>query len=481
MSDVSGELASHDLSDAELCAHVRSGEAWPLGQLWSRHHSLALAWARQKDAAIAEDVVSESFDRVFQALLNGGGPDDSFKAYLFQTMNAQFGRHWSSQKRSTALQELDYEDSDVPSHDERTESEEQQLAAAEAFRSLPERWQQIIYAVDVEGQPVQEVARSLDLTPNTTSALLKRAREGLRKSWLTNMHPTRNLPEECAQSVSRFGDLRWGKKNTQRRLEAREHVDGCDRCRSRWGLFIEQAGVVGLVSAGIFALSGFLRKPYATPTIATVAAGAIVVAVASALVPMLAPGLLPSPAAPQPTAETAPPSQASQLSQPSPNAAPSEPRSSRDGGDLSVPTSANAAASSNASGTESRGADGSASAATSSSASSQADASSRAAYSSTARAASDATAGATADANAAASAAAGTNAGATSGSDTGASANGGTGAGGGASAGGGSDAGSSSGSNTSSDGAANGGPEGLLYFGNWTDWCDRTQSFTATC
>lgn len=104
---------------------MRSGEAWPLGQLWSRHHSLALAWARQKDAAIAEDVVSESFDRVFQALLNGGGPDDSFKAYLFQTMNAQFGRHWSSQKRSTALQELDYEDSDVPSNDERTESEEQ--------------------------------------------------------------------------------------------------------------------------------------------------------------------------------------------------------------------------------------------------------------------------------------------------------------------------------------------------------------------
>lgn len=417
-SDAPEELGAQSLTDAELSAHVRDGAAWPLGLLWTRHYGLALAWASKKDPSAAEDIVAESFDLVFQALLKGGGPTESFKAYLFSTMNAQFGKHWTGQKRNSTIHDIDIVDHDSPTPDARTESDEQHDAAAAAFRSLPERWQQVIYAVDVEGRPVQEVAERFDLTPNSTSALLMRAREGLRKSWLGIMHPTRDLPEECARSVSRFGDLRWGKKNTQRRRDAREHVDSCDRCRSRWVLFVEQAGVIGLVSTGVLALSKDWRRHIAVPALAVIATASLALAAATSIAPLFSPELdgTSSPEASITDADEPVTPSAKQPPTPAPNRAVPAPDSV-----------ASSTASSQTDGTNARNADGT----------SQAGAGSGAA--------SDAIS--TTNANAASNAGSGTTA--------------------------------DSASDSAANGGPEG-PD-VLYFGDWNDWCSGKQSFGEGC
>ena len=159
---------------------------------------------------------------------------------------------------------------------------EAQRAAAFALNDLPERWRDLIIQVDVQGRRVQDVARELDINPNATSTLLKRAREGLRKSWLVRMHPSRGLPPECEMCVSRFNDMRWGKRNTQRRLEAEAHLAVCEKCQRRWDRFGEQAAVIGMATLGVVALNRDWRRRVVAPSVAAVAGASLAFTLSSA-------------------------------------------------------------------------------------------------------------------------------------------------------------------------------------------------------
>ncbi|WP_026139448.1 sigma-70 family RNA polymerase sigma factor [Leucobacter salsicius] len=378
--------------------------------------------------------MAESFDLVFQALLKGGGPTEAFKPYLFRTMNAQFGRHWKSRQRNQQLTDTEVEDPDFVGAADRIDSDEQRGAAAQALRSLPERWQQVIVAVDVEGRSVQEVAESFGLTPNSASVLLKRAREGLRKAWLSVMHPARNLPEECTRSVSRFGELRWGKKDTPARLEARAHIDGCDRCDARWVQFRDQAVIVGLVSAGILALGAGAHRRVTVPAVAAVGAAALALSATALIAPLLGADLFPdsSNADRQPPAA---PLDASAVPRPeggngtTPDGSQSQPHNA---------AGAAASAPSQADGTGARTADGS----TGSNSSGT-----------------NASNGAGARTNGNVLGNVSSQASSTSSADGGAS--------------------SAASSNADADGTSE--ASNVLYFGDWTDWCEAKQSFTKDC
>lgn len=276
-----------EISDAALCDAIRAGEAWPVAVLWERHYSIALKWARTKDSANAEDVVSEAFDAVYRALLGGGGPTEAFRSYLFRTINSGFSRTWTDAQRTIAIDEFD--DFDVPdervlSADASLSESEEQAAAVAALEDLPLRWKRVILEVDVGGRPVQEVAEELEMSPNSTSVLLKRAREGLKKSWLKRMHPNGGLAGDCAACVEQFSEIRWGKRNGRGRGRAEAHLEGCQGCRSRWSRFAEQATVVGMVSTSVIAMSRNWKRKAAVAVVAGVAsAGLVAVAVGVAL------------------------------------------------------------------------------------------------------------------------------------------------------------------------------------------------------
>ncbi|MDI6022308.1 sigma-70 family RNA polymerase sigma factor [Leucobacter sp. UT-8R-CII-1-4] len=284
-----GEIeTSGEISDGVLCNAIREGEAWPLATLWERHYGIALAWARSKDPVNAEDAVSEAFDSVFRALLGGGGPTDSFRSYLFRAINTELSRTWKAEQRSSSIEGVDLADPTLPAAGDLASEREEQLAIAAALDDLPLRWKRVILEVDVGGRSVQEVAKELDLTPNSTSVLLKRAREGLKKSWLKRMHPPTGLNPECAACVADFSEVRWGKKNGRRRARAEEHLSGCAGCQSRWRRFVEQAAVIGMVSSGVLALGDGWRRKAAIASAA--AAAAVLVVGASVAAPALLAG-----------------------------------------------------------------------------------------------------------------------------------------------------------------------------------------------
>jgi DNA-directed RNA polymerase specialized sigma24 family protein len=71
---------------------------------------------------------------------------------------------------------------------------------AQAFASLPERWQAVLWYTEVEQARPAEVALLLGISPNSVAALRYRAREGLRQAYL-QAHVSHARPE-CQQVVA---------------------------------------------------------------------------------------------------------------------------------------------------------------------------------------------------------------------------------------------------------------------------------------
>src|SRR5436190_1737130 len=74
-----------------------------------------------------------------------------------------------------------------------------------ACRSLPQRGQAVLWDLDVEGMAPAETSVLLGLTPNATSALAVRAREGLKNAWLQAHLNDKDVPEECRWTTERMG------------------------------------------------------------------------------------------------------------------------------------------------------------------------------------------------------------------------------------------------------------------------------------
>src|SRR6476619_4367349 len=72
-----------ELTDPELISRVRDGDVGAYGTLCARHVDAATRLARVLvGGPDADDLVSESFVKVLNVLLGGGGPDVAFRAYL---------------------------------------------------------------------------------------------------------------------------------------------------------------------------------------------------------------------------------------------------------------------------------------------------------------------------------------------------------------------------------------------------------------
>lgn len=78
----------HAASDTELITAVRIGQIGAYADLYERHVASANNVARQlsRSQAGANDLVSEAFAKVLDALLTGRGPDSAFRAYLLTAL-----------------------------------------------------------------------------------------------------------------------------------------------------------------------------------------------------------------------------------------------------------------------------------------------------------------------------------------------------------------------------------------------------------
>jgi RNA polymerase sigma factor (sigma-70 family) len=226
MSDQNSKLTT---SDAELIERARSGDQRAFGELWRRHYRSAARVARQFTSSIdADDLVSEAYARIYQRVLAGGGPTGAFRPYLYTTIR-NLASSWGAAERDVQVEIIeDFEDDRIP--DDPAAWALDRTLTARAFRSLPERWQTVLWYTEVEGMDPHEVAPLMGMTANGVAALSYRAREGLRKAWLQAHVSDAAASGECQWSMSRLGEhTRDGLSNRDReRLTA--HLAGCAKC-----------------------------------------------------------------------------------------------------------------------------------------------------------------------------------------------------------------------------------------------------------
>ncbi len=223
------EVAPADDGDARLIERTRDGDDEAYGELYRRHADAALGLARNltRSTVTAEDLVADAFAAVLLALRNGSGPREAFRPYLLTTVRR---RSWRTARRPEDPVDPTGPDAglDLPVLD--ADGDDAALLV-EAYRSLPERWQLVLWHTEVEGQAPAAVAPLVGLSSHATAALAHRAREGLREAFLQAHLREDAVPTSCRSTVAALGAVVRGRAGTRDQARADAHLAGCERCR----------------------------------------------------------------------------------------------------------------------------------------------------------------------------------------------------------------------------------------------------------
>jgi RNA polymerase sigma factor (sigma-70 family) len=216
--------------DPQLIAAVRSGDTAAYAALYQRHQPAAHFAARSHadNPSDADDIVAEAFTSVFASLADGKGPDEFFRAYLLTVVRRT--AHARNRLASRALptdndSTLDTAVTDVDPVLEAFESG----TMARAFHSLPERWQSVLWYMDVEQLKPAAAAPFVGLSANGTSSLLIRAREGLRQAYLQH-HIAPAEEDSCAGYRDLLGKHARNKLSSSQAVKFEAHLDDCLTC-----------------------------------------------------------------------------------------------------------------------------------------------------------------------------------------------------------------------------------------------------------
>jgi RNA polymerase sigma factor (sigma-70 family) len=224
-------MAASERSDHELIELVRSGDLAALGSLYARHHEAGLRVARAVTGEThrAEDLVSDAFERIHRAIQRGGGPDESFRAYLYTVIRRLAIEHGAASARLDDTDDFSPYEA-LTAVDDGTERSAEATIVASAFAALPPRHQAVLWYVDVEGMPTAEAAAFFGLSANATAALANRARAALKDAYLQAHVSGTGVAEACLPIRGKLGPYRAGSLSARDTAKVREHLEVCDEC-----------------------------------------------------------------------------------------------------------------------------------------------------------------------------------------------------------------------------------------------------------
>ncbi|MFF2527272.1 sigma-70 family RNA polymerase sigma factor [Streptomyces liangshanensis] len=283
-------------SDADLVQRMRDGDDSAYEELFRRHSDAVRRYARTccRDAHTADDLTAEVFARTLQAVRGGAGPEQAVRAYLLTTVRRVAASWTKSAKREQLVDDFavfaaqaarvaevsDVDTLDVGA-DVRAMHEAEQSLAMQAFRSLPERWQAVLWHTTVEDESPSEVAPLFGLSANATAVLAGRAREGLKQAYL-QAHVSTALTSggDCARYADRLGAYARGGLRMRAERGLRKHLEECAKCRVAAGeLAYVNSGIPALVPIAVI---GWFAVGYSLKAAGIIAGGAGAAGVAGA-------------------------------------------------------------------------------------------------------------------------------------------------------------------------------------------------------
>ncbi|WP_069773594.1 sigma-70 family RNA polymerase sigma factor [Streptomyces sp. LUP30] len=274
-------------ADTDLIGRMRSGDDTAYEELYRRHADAVRRYARTccRDAHTADDLTAEVFARMLQAVRGGSGPEYAVRAYLLTCVRRVAADWTRSAKREQLVDDFavfatqSARSSDAADDtasigsfgaglelgaDVRAMHDAEQSMAMQAFRSLPERWQAVLWHTEVEDESPSEVAMLFGLDANGTRVLASRAREGLKQAYLqAHVSATLTSDEECARYADQLGTYARRRLRTRAERGLRKHLEECARCRLAALQIEEVAGsipaVVPVAVIGWFGAAGYAK------------------------------------------------------------------------------------------------------------------------------------------------------------------------------------------------------------------------------
>ncbi|MFJ7779820.1 sigma-70 family RNA polymerase sigma factor [Streptomyces yangpuensis] len=228
------------LSDGELCALLRGHTSDSdtavrdvMDEVFARHHPSVLAYARTccRDLSTAQDLAAEAFARTYRAITWGAGPEYAWRPYLL-TCVRRLAAAWAREASRTRLSD-DFEEwvgqlADGADAEDAVFSAEEGSLVLHAYRSLPERWQAVLWHSVVEHEPAAETAARLGISAGGVGSLAARAREGLREAYL-RAHLDRSASDECKHYGGQIA-ARLRRPGTRLTRDLGRHLQGCAGC-----------------------------------------------------------------------------------------------------------------------------------------------------------------------------------------------------------------------------------------------------------
>ncbi|HEY9330444.1 MAG TPA: sigma-70 family RNA polymerase sigma factor, partial [Streptomyces sp.] len=288
-STPAGDASGLAPSDAQLIQRMREGDDLAYEELFRRHSDAVRRYARTccRDAHTADDLTAEVFARTLQAVRGGKGPEEAVRAYLMTAVRHVAAAWTKTAKRehlvddfavfaAQASRTAEVSDADTLDlgADVMAMHEAEQSMAMQAFRSLPERWQAVLWHTTVEEESPSDIAPLFGLTANATSVLASRAREGLKQAYL-QAHVSQALTSggDCARYADRLGAYARGGLRMRAERGLRGHLDACEKCRLAAGeLAHVNAGIPALLPVAVI---GWFAAGYALKAAGIVAGGAV--------------------------------------------------------------------------------------------------------------------------------------------------------------------------------------------------------------
>ena len=262
------------LSDEQLLDQCRSGETAAFAQLWERHRLPALTAARSIAPSLdADDLVSNAYLKIFEKVCEGQGPTGAFRPYLYKVIQSIAADSYRTPEHAVSdLEEIAGFNEVGPWNDNAFDLN----AAAEAFKTLPTRWQQVLWYLEVEGLAPREVAAMLGMSANSVSALGVRAREGLQSAWVEAHVNMQVADMQCKTTLENLQRFQRGKLTAKLSRDVAAHLDVCDTCQSTSAEFSSlntqlalslATGVLGVTAAtGLLSQFGTLAGSAAAAT-----------------------------------------------------------------------------------------------------------------------------------------------------------------------------------------------------------------------
>ncbi|MET7549898.1 sigma-70 family RNA polymerase sigma factor [Streptomyces sp. NPDC005479] len=275
-------------SDAQLILQMRDGDDLAYEELFRRHSGSVRRYARSccRDVHTADDLTAEVFARTLQAVRGGKGPEEAVRAYLMTAVRHIAAAWTKTSKREQLVHDFAVFAAQAAGFSEVSDADTldlgadvlamhdaEQSMAMKAFRSLPERWQAVLWHTTVEEESPSEIAPLFGLTANATAVLASRAREGLKQAYL-QAHVSRSLTSggDCARYADRLGAYARGGLRIRAERGLRKHLDECAKCRVAVGeLAHVNAGIPALLPVAVI---GWFAAGYALKTAGIVAGGA---------------------------------------------------------------------------------------------------------------------------------------------------------------------------------------------------------------